>query len=608
MIRYRIELPQPASHQFHITLTVPQPAEAQVLSLPVWIPGSYLVREFARHLHSLQAEQGGQPCEIVWRDKASWTVHCRGRGALTLRYQAHALDPSVRAAWLDAQRGFFNASSLCLRVHGREAEAHALQLGPLPRGWQVATAMRPAAGQGESPRRFEAADYDELLDHPFELGPFWSGGFRAQGVPHRFVVSGAPPGFDGERLLAMTQQICEAQIAFWHAETDARGRRRVKKPPFEHYVFMLHASDEGYGGLEHRASTALACGRRDLPRRALVDVEGAPGAGGPSEGLTQLLGLISHEYFHTWNVKRLKPAPYVAYDYAREQPTELLWFFEGFTSYYDDLFLVRAGLIDEASYLKGLARTINQVLATPGRQISSVAQASLDAWIKYYRPDENTVNATVSYYTKGALVALALDLTLRREGRGTLDTLMRRLWVATGCGTADPGREGALDEALLRRELAAVAGRSMDAELDAWVHGRGELPLPSLLGSVGLGWSEDAPTPAQRLGARLSESGGQLKLASVLRGGAAAAAGLAPGDELLAVDGWRLGKAEDLALYGAFHGPRRLLAARDRRLLELQLDASGPVQSSVKLSPRTDAPDEARARREAWLGGGDRPR
>ena len=603
MIRYRIELPEPASHQFHITLTVPQPDEAQVLSLPVWIPGSYLVREFARHLHSLQAEQGGQPCEIVWRDKASWTVHCRGRGALTLRYRAHALDPSVRAAWLDAQRGFFNASSLCLRVHGREREPQALQLGALPRGWQVATAMDAAPGQGAAPRRFLAADYDELLDHPFELGPFWSGSFSAHGVPHRFVVSGAPPSFDGDRLLAQTQQICEAQIAFWHGETDARGRRRVRKPPFSQYVFMLHASDEGYGGLEHRASTALASVRRDLPRRPLADVEGAPGAGGPGEGQIQLLGLISHEYFHAWNVKRLKPAPFVAYDYSREQPTELLWFFEGFTSYYDDLFLVRAGLIDEASYLKGLARTINQVLASPGRQLSSVAQASLDAWIKYYRPDENTVNATVSYYTKGALVALALDLTLRREGRGSLDQLMRRLWAATGCGTADPAREGALDEALLRRELAAVAGRPMDAELDAWVHGRGELPLPGLLGSVGLGWSEEAPTPAQRLGARFGETGGVLKLASVLRGGAAAAAGLAPGDELLALDGWRLAKAEDLALYGAFHGPRRLLAARDRRLLELTLDASGPVQSSVKLSPRSEAPDEARARRQAWLGG-----
>lgn len=604
MIRHRLELPEPASHQFHLTLTIPQPADDQVVSLPVWIPGSYLVREFARHLHSLEAEQAGERRDVTWLDKASWRVRCQGRAALVLRYRVHAHDPSVRAAWLDAQRGFFNGTSVFLRVHGREHGPQALELGPLPRGWQVATAL-PTVGPEADPalaRRFQAANYDELVDHPVELGRFWSGDFLAQGVPHRFVVTGAPPSFDGERLLALVQRICETQIRFWHGRPDAQGRLRVRKPPFPRYVFMLNASDEGYGGLEHRASTALACGRRDLPRRPLGDVEGSPGSGGLGESLVQLLGLISHEYFHAWNVKRLKPAPYTAYDYAREQPTELLWFFEGFTSYYDDLMLVRAGLIDEPTYLKALARTLNQVLATPGRQLSSVAQASLDAWIKHYRPDEHTLNATVSYYAKGALVALALDLSLRREGRGSLDGLMRRLWEATGCGGPDPAAEGGLDEALLRRELAALAGRSFDAELDAWVHGREDLPLAPLLDAVGLACVEDAPTPAQRLGLRLAEGPAGLRAASVLRGGAAARAGVAPGDELLAVDGWRLHKPEDFLLYAAFDAPRPLLVARDRRLLTLTLDPQAPVQPGVRLSPRADAPEEARARRAAWLG------
>ncbi|HWH73492.1 MAG TPA: peptidase M61, partial [Methylibium sp.] len=395
MIRYRVEIDGPEAlqaHQFRVTLTVPAPAAEQRLALPVWIPGSYLVREFARHLSGLTAEQGGHAVPLEQLDKSTWLARCRGRGALTVSWRVYAYDNSVRAAWLDTQRGFFNGTSLFLRVEGREAEPQRLELGALPRGWEVATALR-AVG----PRRWEAADYDELVDHPVELGRFWRGSFEARGVPHEFVVAGALPSFDGERLLADAKRVCEAQIAFWH------GRR---KPHFDRYVFLLNAVEEGYGGLEHRASTALIANRRDLPRRGIA---------AQGEGYTTLLGLISHEYFHTWNVKRLRPAEFARYDYGGENYTELLWFFEGFTSYYDDLLLRRCGLLDDARYLKLVAKTLNQVLGTPGRKQQSVAQASFDAWTKYYRPDENTVNATVSYYTKGSLVALALDLTLRSE-------------------------------------------------------------------------------------------------------------------------------------------------------------------------------------------------
>ena len=212
---------------------------------------------------------------------------------------------------------------------------------------------------------------------------------------HEFVVAGAWPGFDGARLLADARRICEAQVAFWHG----RG-----KPPLSRYVFLLNAVDDGYGGLEHRASTALLCARRQLPRQGVSE---------SSDGYVTLLGLISHEYFHTWNVKRLKPRDFERIDFSRENYTRLLWFFEGFTSYYDDLLLLRAGLIDAPRYLRLLAKTVSGVLATPGRRQQSVAESSFDAWIKYYRSDENTPNATISYYAKGSLVALALDLSLR---------------------------------------------------------------------------------------------------------------------------------------------------------------------------------------------------
>jgi predicted metalloprotease with PDZ domain len=360
--------------------------------------------------------------------------------------------------------------------------------------------------------------------------------------------------------------------------------------------------DDGYGGLEHRNSTALICNRRNLPRRIAAPANGStPSAPPASDGYVTLLGLISHEYFHTWNVKRLKPAEFAPYRLDAEQYTELLWFFEGFTSYYDDLFLLRAGLVDEARYLKLLAKNLNQVLGSPGRAVQSVAEASFDAWIKYYRPDENSANATVSYYTKGSLVALALDLTLRGEDCGDLDAVMRRLWQVASERSGSAG--GPITEADIAEALQAVAGRSLAPVLAAWVHGRNELPLQALLQRGGVRWNREAPTLAQRLGARLQEAPGGPKVQAVLDGGLAATLGLAAGDELLALGGWRLAKVDDLTLYGAFDAeqPQSLLVSRDRRLLSLVLPAmAGTVEGAVSLTVDPQPDPQALQRRARW--------
>ncbi|MEY8879438.1 MAG: M61 family metallopeptidase [Leptothrix sp. (in: b-proteobacteria)] len=593
-VRYQVELADLSAHQYRVTLTLDRPAAQQVLSLPVWIPGSYLVREFARHLSALTARQGSRTVALVALDKQRWQADCSGRGALVVSYLVYAFDASVRTAWLDSERGFFNATSLCLAAESRESEPHQISLGKLPAGWQVATGLPKLDKTQAGPSTWLAPSYDALIDHPFELGPFWRGQFNACGVPHEFVVAGAPPGFDGARLLADAQRICEAQIRFWHGDDPAQN-----PPPFERYVFMLAAVDDGYGGLEHRNSTALICNRRDLPRHPPASAHAAATPAPLSDGYVTLLGLISHEYFHTWNVKRLKPAEFSPYDLSRENPTELLWFFEGFTSYYDDLFLLRAGLIDAARHQRLLAKTINQVLGTPGRWVQSVAQASFDAWLKYYRPDENSANATVSYYTKGALVGLALDLTLRGEGRGSLDAVMRRLWQV---GHADDGL-GAITEADIADALQHVGKRAYDAELARWVHGTDDLPLAELLASIGLVWRREAPTLAQRLGARVTEAPAGLKVQAVLRGGAAEQAGLAAGDELIALGGWRLAKLDDLPLYGAFEQPLALLASRDRRLLHLTLPAAAAASVDGAVSLTLDAKPSAAVarRRRAWL-------
>jgi predicted metalloprotease with PDZ domain len=551
-----------------------------------------LVREFAKNLQNLQANQGDVAITVQQLSKASWQVDCVADTPLVVRYQVYAFDNSVRTAWLDATRGFFNGTSLCLQVCAQLDQPHILELLPPDAApqWSAATGLLPVKVNKRGFGTYTAANYDELVDCPVEMGKFWSGSFTACGVPHRFVVAGAPPSFDGAQLLKDTQAIVEAELAFWHVpanryknDSSLRKANGGYSPiPFKNYLFMLNAVHDGYGGLEHRNSTALICTRKDLPRQQRTTL--APTTHKQPEGYTTLLGLISHEYFHTWNVKRLRPAEFARYDYRAENYTELLWFFEGFTSYFDDLLLRRAKLIDNATYLKLLAKTINQVNQTPGRLVQSVAQASFDAWVKYYRQDENTANATVSYYTKGSLVALCLDLTLRAEGKTTLDAVMRGLW--TRC------KAGPMSETDLLAVLQELGGRSFAKDIALWVHSTKELPVAGLLEKHGVQVHREPDQVAQQLGLRVKESGG-LFIQQVLRGGAAEKAGFAAGDEWIAVStasgpdqgSWRMQVLDDLTLYTGKVKKLNALISRDKRLMTLPLTLPAATHA-IRLSAK----------------------
>ena len=590
-IHFTVEIASVHAHLFRVTLTLPKPSSLQRFSLPVWIPGSYLVREFSKNLQNLRAHQGRRGVAVSQIDKCSWNVVCNAAKPLVVTYEIYALDNSVRTAWLDVSRGFFNGTSMFLRVEGQTDAVHHVNIvAPTsPKTWSLVTGLTCVEVSKNGFGSYCAENYDELVDCPVEMGEFWSGSFNACGITHRFVVAGAPPTFDGARLLADTQKICETEINFWHSP--GKPNTGISKPPFTSYLFMLNAVDDGYGGLEHRNSTALICNRKDLPRLAAspgspkAAVKGNAADASPpklTEGYTTLLGLISHEYFHTWNVKRLRPAEFASYNYAAENYTELLWFFEGFTSYYDDLLLRRAGLIDDATYLKLLTKSINQVLQTPGRKVQSVAQASLDAWIKYYRQDENTPNATVSYYSKGSLVALCLDLTLRAEGKTTLDAVMRALWLRCMAGP--------MVEADLLAVLKSLGGRSFETELAVWVHSTDDMPLETLLLGTGVGVLHEPSQLAQALGLRVTE-GTAVQIKNVLRGGAAEAAGFASGDEWFGVEvgtgkprrdksvsansAWRISKLDDVTLYAGVQTQASVqisaLVSRDKRLLTLPL-------------------------------------
>jgi predicted metalloprotease with PDZ domain len=557
-LHYRVEAASLHAHLFRVTLTVPEPATLQRVSMPVWIPGSYLVREFARNLQKLHASQDGHAVSLQQMDKCTWEARCSPGKPLVITCEAYANDPSVRAAWLDGERGFFNGTSLFLRVEGQTDTPVEVQISAAKEmaRWTVATGLEPKKINKAGFGTYTAGGYDELADCPVEMGCFWSGEFKAGGVPHRFIVAGAPPTFDGARLLEDTRKICEAEIAFWHGK-DALTSRGKPRTPHKNYLFMLNAVDDGYGGLEHRNSTALISNRKDLPRLGVAK---------QAEGYTTLLGLISHEYFHTWNVKQLRPAEFNPYLYDRENYTQLLWFFEGFTSYYDDVLLRRAGLLDDAGYLRLLNKTINQVMQTPGREVQSVAQASFDAWVKYYRQDENTPNATVSYYAKGSLVALCFDLALRDAGKATLDDVMRELYVRCNAGP--------MTEADFAAVLLQLGGRAFSKEILAWVHGTKELPLKDMLERHGVAVHEDPSQVAQRLGLRVSETTG-IQVKTVLRGGAAERAGLCAGDEWLGVEvagqGWRIHKLDDLSLHVLTGKEFTALVSRDKRLMRLPL-------------------------------------
>ena len=596
-IHYRVEMVNLHAHLYQVTLTIAQPAAQQHVQLPAWIPGSYLVREFAKNLQNLRANQSGRAVELQQLTKARWQVDCTAHAPLELQYEVYAFDNSVRTAWLDATRGFFNGTSLFLMVEGQQDKTHTIDLvasADVPQ-WKVATGLPPVRTDKRGFGRYSASNYDMLADCPVELGDFWEGHFQACGIPHRFVVAGAPPSFDGTQLLKDTQTICEEGIRFWHGKnyknnSASRTTGGGKGPiPFQNYLFILNATHDGYGGLEHRNSTVLLCTRKDLPRQPRTTL--APTTHKQPEGYTTLMGLICHEYFHTWNIKRLRPAEFSRYDYTQENYTELLWFFEGFTSYYDDLLLRRAKLIDNAVYLKLLSKTINQVQQTPGRLVQTVAQASFDAWVKYYRQDENTPNATVSYYTKGSLVALCLDLTLRAEGKTTLDEVMRGLWKRCAGGPM------AQDDLLA--VLSELGGRSYAKDLARWVHSTKDLPLTELLEAHGLMVNREPDQIAQQLGLRVKESGG-LFVQQVLRGGVAEKAGFAAGDEWIAVEAesgpWRMQTLDDLNIYTGKAKKVNALVARDKRLMTLTLAMPKPSQA-VRLSVR----DAAAANK--WLEG-----
>jgi len=523
-------------HRYQVKLHIANPnPEGQVLQMPAWIPGSYLIRDFSKQIESIEAYSVGSkkklPLERI--DNDQWRLP-KTNGAIEVITTVYAYDSSVRAAYLDTERGLFNASSLCLAVQGQENLACSLAIAPPEGGftddWSVQTGLRVAKTDARGFGFYLAQNYDGLLDHPVAMGEFQVIRWKSNGVPHSMAIQGCINPVDAKRLTQDLQAICTSTINLFEP--------RTKRAPFTSYLFLVNTMLNGYGGLEHRNSTVLLSRRDQIPQQDMPLDESA---------YREFLGLCSHEYFHVWLVKRIQPKAFQPYELSKRNHTRLLWLFEGFTSYYDDLQLFRSKRIDLKTYLGLVSTNWNGILRGPGRSKQSLADSSFDAWTKYYQADENTPNAVVSYYGKGALLALGLDLQIRAfsKNQKSLDDLMRLIWQKHGV-TLDGIAEDGLDN-LISELLGAGFSKTWTEMQSRYIFGTEDIPIQKWIASTLVSVKPKLQSKLEKiklqLGMRHTDINGWLKLTHVLDGGAAQLAGLAPGDLLASINGQRVTSA-----------------------------------------------------------------
>ena len=531
-IQYTVHAADLDGHRYKVTLRIANPNPAgQVLRMPAWIPGSYLIRDFSKHIETIAAFSVTDAAETELQleriDNDTWKLPKINSGSVVeVRTTVYAFDTSVRTAYLDSERGFFNPSSLCLAVEGQTHLPTALAIAPIGT-WSVQTTLSRVKTDSAGFGFYLAPNYDALIDHPVALGHFQTIDWKSRGTAHSMVIQGCLQEVDRQRLATDLSAICESIVDLFEPKT--------KRAPFQRFLFLVNAVLSGYGGLEHSNSTALLCNRDQLPQaRCLLN----------DDHYREFLGLCSHEYIHAWLVKRIQPKAFQPYNLQGRNHTHLLWLFEGFTSYYDDLQLLRSGRIALQPYLGLVAKNWNVVLRGPGRHKQSVADSSFDAWTKYYQADEHTPNAVVSYYAKGALIALGLDLLIRVQTRQrkSLDNVMQLLWAAHG-----KTQEGLAEDGFDRIVLAAIGPDFKKPWLQfkaRYIEGTHDLPLAQWLAAQGIVVTEKKMSLLEHMklqwAMRYSDQNGWIKVTHVLDGGIAQRAGLAPGDLIASINGQRV--------------------------------------------------------------------
>lgn len=488
-----------------------------------------MIRDFAKHLVAIDAFANNQPLQLKQISKSSWESEAPV-GEIIIEYQIYAFDFSIRGSYLDNQRGFFDGAALLLSIITKKHEPHQIVFIDLPEHWQIATTMPIKATN-----QFQAKNYESFIDYPFELGEMEILEFTVENIPHRLVLSGNYYDFNRQQLINDVSKICTAEIQFF------------RQAPFRNYTFLLHVREHAYGGLEHRNSAALLISKECLPQ--------------PEDAINkrsqyiELLGLFSHEYFHAWNVKSIKPLVFQPYDLRQESYTELLWAFEGITSFYDDWFLQQSKVISANTYLTLLAKKIDAVYQELGHTKQSVAESSFNAWTKYYKQDENNWNAIVSYYKKGALIAFCLDLYLRQQSNNvfSLHQVMRHLFE-----NYQHNQQGIAERSweIIAEKLTHV---DLTSFMQHYIYGKSPLPLEELFKSIGIEFTRIASKHSNRivetvpesqpsldLGIKTRKTPQGLEVVKVLNFSNAEKAGLNPHDLIIAINHFSYQNFQDI--------------------------------------------------------------
>jgi predicted metalloprotease with PDZ domain len=598
-IGFTVSMPKPHTHMLDVQMRIKhgadeQAAKEEVLVLPVWTPGSYLVREFERNVQDFTAtDAAGQPLSWEKINKDSWRILTNGVRDWRASYRVYANELSVRTSEVNSDHAFWNNATLLMYLEGFLNAPSTLQvLAPQP--WQVATGLPPVPGEKNT---FRAENFDILYDSPVEVSKFKTISFEVKGVPHRIVIDGEG-NYDPEKVRADVKKIVETEVDLMGGEI-----------PYHDYTFILHLRSNAGGGLEHLNSTALGYPRFGFgpdPK------EGSEGAGSASPNAPPLrtyrgfLSLVAHEFFHLWNVKRIRPDALGPFDYTKENYTRSLWVAEGITDYYGRLVVRRAGLISDRQFLRESARAFQTLQNAPGRLVMSAEEASFDSWIKYYRQDENSINSQVDYYNKGAILGLLLDLEIRRLSKGakSLDDVMRYLYAEFYRKDRNYTPED------FQKACELMAGSSLDQFFSKYVRGREELDYDSALAAVGLRLDKAATADGSKavektyLGAELAQDGERLLVRRVYAGSPAYEQGLNAGDQIIALNNMRANKEFFDARIAEKH-PGDLVTLtifRSDDLSALLIKLGGRVEPNYRILPVDKPSLEQKRLYQSWLG------
>ncbi len=568
---YQVAMSKPVSHLFEVTLRVDNWQSATLdLKMPVWTPGSYLVREYARHVQDFVARNGAG--ELLTSQKLSknyWQIDTDNYTQLQISYRVYANELTVRTNHLDATHGYFNGAALFFFIPGYEREKIEVEIVPPQADWQVTTTLPPLADRANT---FTAPDFDTLVDTPVEVGTQKIYDFEVLGKPHSWAIW-SQGNIDPEKTIADTVKIIETEAELFGGL------------PYDKYLFLLHLSGSGYGGLEHKDSCTL-----NYPRFGFRD----------RDKYERFLQLVAHEFFHLWNVKRIRPKALEKFDYEAENYTNSLWFCEGTTSYYDILIPLRAGIYDRKTYLKNLSKDIDKYLHTPGRMVQPLGESSYDAWIKLYRRHAYSDNNQISYYLKGQLVSLLLDLLIRAKHHNerSLDDVMRIMWERFG------KYEVGFSEQQLRNVISEVAAEDLSDFFHRYVETTEELPFDDYLDSFGLYLKAVDKTDMPYMGIKVKSENNREVISFVAAKSPAAVAGIDAKDELLAINGIRTdakGLEERLKDYQADDTIEVTVFHQDElKTITVTLAESQP--SRYKVAIKDNLSPEQEQNLTGWLG------